>query len=56
MKLRMTVLKQMMLYTGFMILIVAVPFADGEIFPREKNRTLRIVYSGGLQGKIEPCG
>ena len=38
------------------LIIIAVPFAAGEIFSHDKDRALRIVYSGHLMGKVEPCG
>ena len=39
-----------------MVLMIAVPFADGEICPLTHNEKLRIIYNGGLNGKMAPCG
>ncbi len=54
---RLTPLKYSIFFAGVIILIIiAVPFAGGEIISQEKDRPLRIVYGGHLMGNIEPCG
>lgn len=54
---RLLPLKYPFLCIGMAVLIfMAVTVADGNIAVPEKLETLRIIYSGGLMGNIEPCG
>lgn len=54
---RLSLLNYLIFFMGAIsLVIIAVPFAGGEIFSREKNDALRIIYSGGLTGNFEPCG
>lgn len=39
-----------------LVLMMVVPFSEGKNFSLEKRGKLRIVYSGKLLGKTEPCG
>ena len=55
--LRLLPLKYLIFCTALIsFILIAFSFAAGEIFSREKEAVLRIVYSGGLNGNIEPCG
>ncbi len=55
--LRLRPLKYLIFCTALIsFILIAIPFAAGEIFSREKEAALRIVYSGSLKGNIEPCG
>ncbi len=49
-------LKHRFLYMVLAAAMVAAPYADGELLAGRKMDRLRIIYDGGLTGKIEPCG
>jgi hypothetical protein len=49
-------LKFFLFCAGLAAFLFGVPFAGGEICPVNQNEKLRIIYNGGLNGIIEPCG
>lgn len=51
-----TDLKYMFIYMVLTAVLLANPLVDGKLSAQTKAATLRIIYSGGLTGKIEPCG
>jgi hypothetical protein len=49
-------LKYTIFYTVLATVLLTTPYTGGKLFAETKTGALRIIYGGGLMGKIEPCG